>query len=167
MVKLCPPARPGRHTPFQNALKRRQWSECGFAAGKEALVECRCAYVLCRSSCGCPAAKGFEKGYDTRLFPTQYRDCFLQEHRLLWSGPPRSFGPPGLSVRFRSAGESDGTVCPQGKKCLSEAVARAESLHGLGDDLPGWQIEAMNTGCILEPAPLRAVQGRGKSLRDR
>ena len=27
---------------------------------------------------------------------------------------------------YRSAGESDCTVCPQGKKCMSEAVARAE-----------------------------------------
>jgi len=24
--------------------KRRQWSECGFAEGKEALAECRCAW---------------------------------------------------------------------------------------------------------------------------
>jgi len=32
----------------------------------------------------------------------------------------------------RSAGESDGTVCPQGKKCLSEAVARAEWTGRLG-----------------------------------
>ena len=30
---------------------------------------------MCRSSCGCPAAKGFEKGYGTRLFPARYRDC--------------------------------------------------------------------------------------------
>ena len=118
---------------------------------------------------------------------------------------------------FVSAGESDGTVCPQGNKCLSEAVARsrqfrvlkrgmtpgssqlktgivfiqehrrlwsrpqrsleplpgpgrfrnAEWLSGLGDDFPGWKIEAMNIGHILEPAPLRATQPRGKSRRDR
>ena len=53
---------------------------------------------------------------------------------------------PAILLVFDVSGESDGKVCPQGKKYLSEAVARAESLGGLGDDFPGWKIEAMNTG---------------------
>ena len=61
---------------------------------------------------------------------------FFQEHHLLWFRPQRLLGPlPGFG-RFRNA----------------------ELLGGLGDDLPGWQIEAIKTGCFVEPAPLRADQ---------
>jgi len=43
----------------------------------------------------------------------------------VWRCVPGPVGGNGFG-ELRSAGESEGTVCPQGKKCLSEAVARAE-----------------------------------------
>ena len=66
-----------RVTSAQGCFKRRQWSECGFAAGEEALMECRGACVLNRA----------------RLLPTRCTEC----ERWLGTEPDRRQGRLPLS----------------------------------------------------------------------
>ena len=58
----------------------------GFAAGKEALTECRRAV---------PTVYGFEKGYDTRLFPVKTGILLSKEHHQ-WLFKA---GTPGAAIR--------------------------------------------------------------------
>ena len=90
VVVLCPSAsrasyplsklaRAVRHTPFQNSLEpsmgarrqRRRERWYGLPAGQEVPERSRRAF---------PTVYGFERGYDTRLFPTNTGIPFFQKH---------------------------------------------------------------------------------------